>query len=82
METKAPIIETLRDLWSNPDVQETDELRRNLGIDSLGMVSLLLDLEDTFHFELDESDMNPFDLITVADVIRLVEWYTGGEENG
>jgi acyl carrier protein len=82
METKAPIIETLRDLWSNPDVQETDELRRNLGIDSLGMVSLLLDLEDTFHFELDESDMNPFDLITVADVIRLVERYTGGEENG
>lgn len=82
METKEPIINALRDLWNNPDVQETDELRRDLGIDSLGMVSLLLDLEDTFCFELDESDMNPFDLITVADVIRLVERYAGGEEHG
>lgn len=82
MENKETIIETLQNLWNDPNVQDTDELRRDLGIDSLGMVSLLLDLEDTFHFELDESDMNPFDLITVADVIRLVERYTGGEENG
>ena len=82
MENKKTIIDTLRELWNNPDAQEADELRRDLGIDSLGMVSLLLDLEDTFGFVLEESDMNPFDLITVADVIHLVERYTEGDSNG
>lgn len=82
MENKKTIIDTLRELWNTPDAQEADELRRDLGIDSLGMVSLLLDLEDTFGFVLEESDMNPFDLITVADVIHLVERYTEGDSNG
>ena len=41
------------------------------------MVTLLVELEDTFGITLDESDMNPFDLITAADVILLVEKYGG-----
>ena len=52
-----------------------DELTTDLGLDSLGMISLLVALEDTFHIELDESDMDPLALQTVADIVQLIEKY-------
>lgn len=57
------------------------QLQKDLGFDSLQMVTLLLALEDTFHFVLEESDMNPFDLITVEDVVNLVEKYFGDKND-
>ncbi|MBO5968526.1 MAG: hypothetical protein J6S14_08530 [Clostridia bacterium] len=57
------------------------QLQKDLGLDSLQMVTLLLLLEDTFHFVLEESDMNPFDLITVEHIVKLVEKYLGGDSN-
>lgn len=41
------------------------------------MVTLLVELEDALGIELDESDMNPFDLTTAEDVIALAERYAG-----
>ena len=41
------------------------ELQSDLGLDSLQMVTLLMMLEDNFQITLDESDMNPFDLVNV-----------------
>lgn len=57
------------------------ELQRDLSLDSLQMVTLLIMLEDNFGIVLDESDMNPFDLMTVDDIIILVEKYIGGDAN-
>ena len=51
-------------------------LQNNLGLDSLEMVLLLVEIEDSFDIEIKESDMNPFDLKTVSDVVMLVERYT------
>ena len=51
------------------------ELQSDLGLDSLQMVTLLMILEETFQITLDESDMNPFDLINVQQVVDLVEKY-------
>ena len=45
------------------------------------MVTLLVMIEDTFDIVLDEADMNPFDLLTVSDVVNLIEKYIGGESN-
>ncbi len=50
-------------------------LQGDLGLDSLQMVMLLMMLEETFEIVLDESDMNPFLLISVMDVVSLVEKY-------
>ncbi len=52
-------------------------LSNELYLDSLGMVTLLVMLEDELGIELDEADMNPFDLVTVEDVINLSEKYVG-----
>ena len=57
------------------------ELQSNLGLDSLQMVTLLMMLEENFQITLDESDMNPFDLVNVWQVVDLVEKYAGGENN-
>ena len=58
-----------------------DELQAELGLDSLQMVTLLIMLEENFQIVLDESDMNPFDLINVWHVVNLVEKYLGGNSN-
>lgn len=50
-------------------------LELDLGFDSLGLIILLTMIEETFHIELDESDMNPFELRTVQNVIDLVAKY-------
>lgn len=52
------------------------ELQGDLGLDSLQMVTLLIMLEENFQITLDESDMNPFDLVNVWQVVDLVEKYT------
>lgn len=56
-------------------------LQGDLGLDSLQMVMLLMMLEETFEIVLDESDMNPFLLISVMDVVSLVEKYTTKEND-
>lgn len=57
------------------------ELQSDLSLDSLQMVTLLMMLEENFQITLDESDMNPFDLINVWHVVDLVEKYVGGDRN-
>ena len=50
-------------------------LNDDLGIDSLGMVALLIELEDSLTIELEESDMNPLMLKTTEDIVKLAEKY-------
>ena len=69
------VYEILKSLCGVDEVFETDKLREDLVIDSLGMVELLVELESTFDIELEESDINPEGLITVFDVICLVGKY-------
>lgn len=57
------------------------ELQSDLALDSLQMVTLLMMLEENFQITLNESDMNPFDLINVQHVVNLVEKYVYGEKN-
>ncbi|MBE7058971.1 MAG: acyl carrier protein [Ruminococcaceae bacterium] len=56
-------------------------LQGKLALDSLSMVTLLIQIEEEFGIELEESDMNPFELTNVQSVIDMVKKYCGGEEN-
>ena len=69
----------LCELSGNENIEPDHNLQNDLGLDSLQMVTLLVMLEDTFEIVLDEADMNPFDLNTVADVINMVRKYRGYE---
>lgn len=72
----------LSELSGEDTIDNTSALQNELALDSLMMVTLLMEIEDTFAIELDESDMNPFDLETVQSVIDLVMKYCGGDKNG
>ena len=73
----------LKKLSGLETVSASDRLQTDLAFDSMMMVTLLLELEDSFQIELDESDMNPFDFVTAGDIVALMERYCGGpnEEN-
>jgi acyl carrier protein len=73
--TEKQVVEVLEDLCLAEITELSQTLLGDLAMDSLRMVMLLVSLEDTFGIELDESDMNPFALVTVADVVNLVSKY-------
>lgn len=75
------VTEILSELSMKDSITEESTLQAELALDSLLMVTLLIELEERFEIELDESDMNPFDLVTVRDVIHLIEKYKGDEDN-
>lgn len=60
-------------------VENSSLLQEDLMLDSLSMVTMLVEIEDIFDIALDESDMNPFDLSTVQNVIDMVTKYVGDE---
>ena len=70
------INEILYELSEMEEITLDSRLQEDLGLDSLHMVLLLLELEDCFGFKLDEADMNPFELKTVSDIELLVGKYT------
>ena len=74
------VIEILAELSGTENISTENHLQNDLGLDSMLMVTLLIEIEENFNIELDESDMNPFDLNIVQDVISLVEKY-GGDKN-
>ena len=82
---KAQVIEILEDICTEKVTDPSTQLLEDFSMDSLRMVMLLVMLEDGFEIELDESDMNPFALVSVQDVIDLVVKYkteSDGDENG
>lgn len=54
------------------------KLNEDLGLDSLNMVELMVELEELFNIEIDESDLDPAALQTVDQIYALVEKYTEG----
>ena len=78
MRVTVKVFDLLERVTGKKGIVETDSLKETLGLDSLGMVMLLLEVEEEFNIQLKESDMNPFSLQTVADLRNLVEKYSEG----
>ena len=61
-----------------PDLQvdaltEQQELYADLGLDSLGFVRLLIELEGKLSVQLVDEELMTIELVTVADLVDLVE---------
>lgn len=77
METNEKVIGIIKELSGLENISLDSNLQGDIKLDSLTMVTLLIQIEDEFQIELDESDMNPFDLETVESVVELVKKYIG-----
>lgn len=54
------------------------KLQEDLGLDSLNMVELIVDLEDEFGIEIYESDLELENFQSAEKVYRLIRQYLGG----
>ena len=76
------IIKILNEISGVESICPKSQLQQDLALDSLQMVTLLIEIEEVFQIKLNESDLNPFSLMTVQDVMNLVERYVDqNEEN-
>ena len=57
------------------DIKDEDHLIADLGLDSLGLVELLIESEEIFGISICESDMDPRKLKTVSNFISLAKKY-------
>ena len=74
---KEGVFKILSDL-SGVSVNEAQlRLVEDIGLDSLMLVTMLIEIEEEVNIELNESDMNPYDFITAGDVIAMTERYVG-----
>ena len=80
MNIEEKVIEIFEELSGLDDIDLNDNIQEDINLDSLELVTMILQVEDVFEIQLDESDMNPFDLTTVGDVIILVKKYIGGAD--
>lgn len=70
----------LCELSGEEAIEKSSTLQGDIALDSLMMVTMLVEIEEVFGIELDEADMNPFDLSTVQSVIDMVAKYCGDED--
>lgn len=55
-----------------------DKLKEDLGIDSLRIVELIVDLESKLNITINESSLNPKKMETVEDIYNLIGEHVGG----
>lgn len=55
------------------ELDEKQELYADLGLDSLGFVRLLLELESKLNVQLVDEDLMSIELVNVTDLVDLVE---------
>lgn len=73
---KEKVNEILKEKSFCNEITSELKLREDLGLDSLNMVELMVELEDKFNIEIEESDLDPAALQTVSQIYDLVEKYT------
>lgn len=54
-------------------------LKDDLGIDSLALVNVLVQLEEAFNITIDISDLSPENMKTMEDLYTLVEKYVSNK---
>lgn len=69
------VYETVKEISGCSDVTDDMSLEFDLGLDSLNRILLLLNLEEKANITLETSDINPNELLTIGDLIRLLEKY-------
>ena len=79
MNIEKKVIDILENITGNKIKKKKKMTFKDMAMDSLRMVTLLVMIEDEFNIVLDESDMDPFVLDSVSDVVTLVSKYLSDE---
>ena len=76
MEIEAKLKELLYEIDDEIDVEEItaeSRLKEDVGLSSVAMLYMAVSIENEFEIDLSDANMN--DLVTVGDVVELIEKY-------
>ena len=73
---KKSVSEIIKQKGYSAEIIPKLKLKEDLGLDSLDIVELIVELEEQYNIEIDESDLDPAKLQTLGQVHDLVEKYT------
>lgn len=65
------VSEVIREEFDVENVNMDTVIREDLGADSIGLVELVMALEDEFNIEIDDSKLD--EIITVSDIVSYIE---------
>lgn len=65
------VSEVIKEEFDVENVNMDTVIREDLGADSIGLVELVMALEDEFDIEIDDSKLD--DIITVSDIVSYIE---------
>ena len=68
MEIRKKIVKIVKEISGAKKVSLDSLLKKDLAIDSLGMVNIILSIEEELGIELDEADLDPSLLNKVSDI--------------
>ena len=70
MNTYDELLEILKDKVTVSEITLSSDLRQ-LGVDSLDLVEIIMDVEDKFGIQFETEDLNKF--VTVEDVVKAID---------
>lgn len=73
MDILKKVEEVINETVGGDSVALNQELKTDIGLDSLNLVSVIVGLEEKFGIEFNESDLDPSKIIRVKDLVELVE---------
>ena len=74
LDIKTKLIKCIKDTCVyDEDIKEIDNLKNDLGYDSLEIVSLIFEIEEVFDITFDSSDLTFENMETVKDLINLIK---------
>lgn len=75
MDIAKNVFEVLYDIVGDSTFAEEKLLKEDLGLDSLSLVAVIVEIEEKFGIEFKESDLDPSKILKVKDLIDLVGNY-------
>ena len=69
------VCKVLTELCGIEAISMEQNLTKDLGLDSLRMVELIIGIEDEFDITFQQSDLNFYKLKNVGELVNLVEMY-------
>ena len=67
--------EVISETVGGDNITAEQELKTDIGLDSLSLVAVIVGLEEKFGIEFNESDLDPSKIIRVQDLVELVGKY-------
>ncbi len=75
MDITNEVYQVIEEVTGSTELSPEQNLKSDIGLDSLSIVTVIVGLEEKFGIMFDDSDLNPDELNTVKDLINLTEKY-------